>query len=101
MTWTSIDSVGRTEGRRRADFPLGFPLEKAYRADLTVLVAGCGTSQAAKHAVRQPACHVVGIDSSETSVRHTETLKRKYHLTNLEVYQLPLGVGGRVGTQLR
>jgi len=34
------------EGRRRADFHLLWP-DKAYRGDLTVLVAGCGTSQAA------------------------------------------------------
>ena len=84
------------EGRRRADFHLHWP-DKAYRADLTVLVAGCGTSQAAKHALRQPACHVVGIDISETSVRHTEALKRKYHLTNLEVYQLPVERVGELG----
>jgi SAM-dependent methyltransferase len=77
------------EGRRRADFHLHWP-DKAYGADLKVLVAGCGTSQAAKHALRQPACQVVGIDISETSVRHTETLKRKYDLTNLEVHQLPV-----------
>ena len=84
------------EGRRRADFHLHWP-DKAYRANLTVLVAGCGTAQAAKHALRQPACHVVGIDISETSVRHTETLKRKYHLTNLEVYQLPVERAGELG----
>ena len=77
------------EGRRRADFHLHWP-EKSYRTDLTVLVAGCGTSQAAKHALRQPSSQVVGIDFSQTSVRHTEALKRKYKLTNLEVYQLPV-----------
>lgn len=82
--------------RRRADFHLHWP-DKAYRADLTVLVAGCGTAQAAKHALRQPACHVVGIDLSLISVRHTETLKRKYHLTHLEVYQLPVERAGELG----
>ena len=84
------------EDKRRADFHLHWP-DKAYQADLTVLVAGCGTAQAAKHALRQPACHVVGIDISETSVLHTETLKRKYHLTNLEVYQLPVERAGELG----
>jgi SAM-dependent methyltransferase len=77
------------EDKRRADFHLHWP-DKAYRADLTVLVAGCGTSQAAKHALRQPASCVVGIDISATSVRHSEALKRKYGLANLEVYQLPV-----------
>ena len=84
------------EGRRRADFHLHWP-DKAYRADLTVLVAGCGTSQAAKHALRQPACQVIGIDISETSVRHTEALKRKYHLDNLEICQLPVERAGELG----
>ena len=62
-----------------------------------VLVAGCGTSQAAKHALRQPASHVVGIDFSAESVRHTEALKRKYHLDNLEIYQLPVERAGELG----
>ncbi len=53
-------------------------------------MAGCGTSQAVKYAIRQPASHVVAIDISETSILHTETLKRKYQLTNLEIRQLPI-----------
>jgi SAM-dependent methyltransferase len=77
------------EGRRRADYHLHWP-HRAYRGDLTVLVAGCGTSQAVKHALRQPAAQVVGLDVSATSVRHTQALKRKHGLSNLEVYQLPL-----------
>jgi SAM-dependent methyltransferase len=77
------------EGKRRADFHLHWP-NKSYRTDLKVLIAGCGTSQAAKHALRQPACQVVGIDISETSIRHTQALKLKYNLSNLEVHQLPI-----------
>ena len=61
------------EGKRRADYALHWP-DRAYREDLAVLVAGCGTSQAAKHALRQPAARVVGIDVSATSIRHTEAL---------------------------
>ena len=76
-------------GRRRADFHLFWP-DKPYTEDHTILVAGCGTSQAAKHAARCPAARVVGIDFSATSVRHTEDLKHKYELTNLEVHQLPI-----------
>ena len=75
--------------RRRADFHLSWP-EKPYTEERTVLVAGCGTSQAAKHAARCPAGRVIGIDFSATSVRHTEDLRRKYELTNLEVHQLPI-----------
>ena len=75
--------------RRRADFHLYWP-DQPYTEARTILIAGCGTSQAAKHAARCPAARVVGIDVSATSVRHTEDLRRKYDLTNLEVHQLPI-----------
>ena len=75
--------------RRRADFHLFWP-GKSYREDQSILIAGCGTSQAAKHAMRWPAAQVTGIDVSATSVRYTEDLKRKYSLNNLRVYQLPI-----------
>ena len=77
------------QNRRRADFHLLWP-DKPYTEERTILVAGCGTSQAAKHAARCPAGRVIGIDFSATSVRHTEDLRRKYELTNLEVHQLPI-----------
>jgi len=70
----------QVEATRRVDFHLHWP-EKAYCTDLKVLIAGCGTSQAARYALRQPASQVVGIDISATCVRHTEALKRKYNLT--------------------
>ena len=82
--------------RRRADFHLFWP-DKPYREARTILVAGCGTSQAAKHAARSQAARVVGIDVSETSVRHTEDLRRKYQLTNLEIHQLPIDRVGDLG----
>jgi SAM-dependent methyltransferase len=75
--------------RRRADFHLFWP-DKPYTEERTILIAGCGTSQAAKHAVRSPAARVIGIDFSATSVRRTEDLKRKYDLSNLQVHQLPI-----------
>jgi SAM-dependent methyltransferase len=82
--------------RRRADFHLFWP-DKPYAEKRQVLIAGCGTSQAAKHAARSPAARVVGVDFSATSTRHTEELRRKYDLTNLEVHQLPLGRVGDLG----
>jgi SAM-dependent methyltransferase len=75
--------------RRRADFHLFWP-DKPYTEERTILIAGCGTSQAAKHAARCPAAKVIGIDFSATSVRHTEELRHKFDLTNLEVHQLPI-----------
>ncbi len=75
--------------RRRADYHLFWPF-KPYEEDHSILIAGCGTSQAAKHALRWPSARVVGIDFSATSVRSTEELKRKYNLNNLQVHQLPI-----------
>jgi SAM-dependent methyltransferase len=75
--------------RRRADYHLFWPASP-YREDKSILIAGCGTSQAAKHALRWPAAQVTGIDFSATSVHCTEELKQKYNLDNLQVHQLPI-----------
>jgi SAM-dependent methyltransferase len=75
--------------RRRADYHLFWPA-RSYREDHSILIAGCGTSQAAKHALRWPKAQVTGIDFSATSMRCTEELKQKYNLNNLRVHQLPI-----------
>src|SRR5947207_13399589 len=72
------------EQRRRAEYHLLWPA-RSYREDQSILIAGCGTSQAAKHALRWPAAQVTGIDVSATSVRCTAELQCKYGLTNLQV----------------
>jgi SAM-dependent methyltransferase len=82
--------------RRRADHHLFWP-DKPYREDHSILVAGCGTSQAAKHALRWPAAQVTGIDISATSVRCTEELKRKYNLKNLQIRQLAIEQVNQLG----
>jgi SAM-dependent methyltransferase len=83
-------------GRRRAEHHLYWP-GRPYREDASILVAGCGTSQAAKHALRWPGARVTAIDFSETSVRHTEALKGKHGLDNLAVRQLPVERAGELG----
>src|SRR5262249_13148641 len=62
--------------------------------DFNVLVAGCGTWQAAKFAVGHPAARVLAIDISPTSLQHTEALKKKYNLTNLETRQFEIERAG-------
>jgi SAM-dependent methyltransferase len=79
----------RDPNRRRAEYHLFWP-GSPYRADLKILVAGCGTWQAAKYALCHPDAQVVGIDVSATSIAHTDTLKQQYRLSNLEIRQLPL-----------
>src|SRR5713101_1574208 len=82
--------------RRRADYHLFWPT-RPYKEDQSILIAGCGTSQAAKHALRWAAAQVTGIDCSATSVRHTEELKQKYNLKNLKVHELPIERVGDLG----
>ncbi len=77
------------EARRRVEFHLLWPATR-FRDDISILVAGCGTSQAARYAIRHPDAHVTGIDISETSLAHTRKLQGKYGLGNLELVRLPV-----------
>jgi SAM-dependent methyltransferase len=75
--------------RRRADYHLLWPATP-YREDRSVLIAGCGTSQAAKYALLWPEAQVTAVDISATSVYCTEELKQRYNLSNLQVHQIPV-----------
>jgi len=75
--------------RRRVDAHLFWP-DQPFRADRSILVAGCGTSQAAKYALRWPKSQVTGIDFSQASIDETEKLKRKHSIRNLELHALPI-----------
>src|SRR5262245_8824239 len=79
----------RDEYRRRAEFHLVWP-HRRYPAGLDILVAGCGTWQAAKYAISGSDSRVIGIDISPTSLAYTEQLKRRHALTNLTTTLLPL-----------
>ena len=84
-----------TDQRRRAETYLLWPNE-LYRDDRTILVAGCGTSQAAKYALRWPNAAVTGIDFSKASIDETARLKRKHRIRNLQLHQLPLERAGEL-----
>jgi SAM-dependent methyltransferase len=84
-----VRDMWQDENVHRAEYHLLWP-NKEYRADFDVLIAGCGTWQAAKFALCHPAARVVAIDISPTSLNHTEALKKKYGLSNLETRQLTI-----------
>jgi SAM-dependent methyltransferase len=89
---TSLDEhrdLYKNRDRRRVEFHLIWPADQV-RGNLEILIAGCGTSQAARYALREPDARVTAIDISETSLRHTRALQRKYNLENLELHQLPI-----------
>ena len=67
------------------------------REDREILVAGCGTSQAAIHALREPGARVTAIDVSETSLRHSRDLQQKYGLRNLDLHRLAIEQVGDLG----
>lgn len=58
--------------------------------DATWLIAGCGTSQAARHAAINPHLRVIGIDVSPTSIEHNRRLAEQHGLTNLDIHLLPI-----------
>lgn len=69
--------------------PLIWPHAPAPAAP-NILIAGCGTSQAAKYALLNPNARVTGIDLSAASLEHTRGLAQRYDLKNLELHQLSL-----------
>lgn len=75
--------------RRRALFHLIWPTERPRR-NQQILVAGCGTSQAARYALREPDARITAIDISEMSLAHTRKLREKYKLDNLTLHQLSI-----------
>ncbi len=68
-------------------------------AKSTILVAGCGTNQAAAVAYHNRASRVVGIDVSSSSLAHENVLKEKHGLDNLELRELPLEDAPKLGTR--
>ncbi len=89
---TNLDAhrdLYKNRNRSRAEFNLIWPTREP-RKNLEILIAGCGTSQAARYALREPDARITAIDVSETSLRHTRDLQRKYNLENLELRQLPI-----------
>ncbi len=64
--------------------------ERAPDPKLSILVAGCGTSQAAMLAYTNPQATVLGIDVSASSLEHATKLKAKHKLANLELRRMDL-----------
>jgi SAM-dependent methyltransferase len=89
---TNLDAhrdLYKNPDRRRAEFHLIWPAKESC-GNLEILIAGCGTSQAARYALREPEARITAIDVSDTSLHHTRDLQRKYNLDNLELHQLPI-----------
>jgi SAM-dependent methyltransferase len=64
--------------------------DREYKPDLDILIAGCGTNQAAVFAYTNPAAKVVAIDVSQPSLNHQQYLKDRHGLWNLELKLHPI-----------
>ena len=73
--------------------------DREYRPNLDILIAGCGTNQAAVFAYTNPEASIVAIDVSGASLEHHRFLKQKYSLKNLELHKLPIEEVGSLGRE--
>ena len=64
--------------------------DRAYKPNLDILIAGCGTNQAAVFGSTNPVANVVAVDVSQPSLHHQQYLKEKYGLANLDLRLLPI-----------
>jgi SAM-dependent methyltransferase len=64
--------------------------DREYKPDLDILIAGCGTNQAAVFAFTNRAAKVVAVDISRSSLDHQQYLKDKHELRNLELHLLSI-----------
>ena len=64
--------------------------DREYEPEMDILIAGCGTNQAAAFAFTNRAANVVAVDISQPSLDHQQYLKDKHALENLELHRLPI-----------
>jgi SAM-dependent methyltransferase len=83
-------SQGNIELSDPSLFGLMYWPARADFSGLDILVAGCGTNQAAYIAFKNPHCRVLGVDLSENSLGHQKYLLEKHRLGNLRLAMLDL-----------
>lgn len=71
--------------------------DRPRRAGLSMLVAGCGTVEAAALARRHPDARVVGIDISRPALERQRSLAATHGLANLELRELAVEDAGALG----
>lgn len=91
----AVATRARDPFERKVAHHLVWP-ERPYAEHHRILVAGCGTTQAARHAMLQPGADIVGIDVSAVSIEHSRALGRRYELANLALHRLPVERAGEL-----
>lgn len=90
-------AAGHIEYGDPHEFGMMFWPEGARPKPPRILIAGCGTVQAAVIAYTNTQSQVVGIDLSDTSLGHERYLRETFGLKNLELYQGDLRDVGEIG----
>jgi SAM-dependent methyltransferase len=76
---------GRVRALHRLLWPVGAP-----RPDRKILIAGCGTSQAIRYALREPQARITAIDISSESLDRARALQELYQARNIAFHQLAI-----------
>jgi SAM-dependent methyltransferase len=84
-----LTGEGRLEGCPSWCFHVYWPRAE-FRGDLDVLIAGCGTTQAAIYGVSLPQARIVAIDVSGESLASSTALCRKHGVSNVQHRKLNL-----------
>jgi SAM-dependent methyltransferase len=93
---TAIDDGYWEVGDPELYWPIFWPYRR-HSNGLNILVAGCGSNQAAYYAYQNPTWNVLGIDLSEASLANQKFLKKKHDLENLRLLNLDLCKIGSLG----
>jgi len=72
---------------------------KRYDKKLNILIAGCGTNAAARFAYEHPKSNIVGIDLSDSSLKHEEFLRKKHNLVNLTLHKMRIETVAELGQE--
>lgn len=94
----AIDGGYYEFGTPRLFRPLLWPERRSLQG-LKVLIAGCGTNQAAFNALSLPEASITAIDISMNSLGHSQYLKEKHRLDNLTLKHMSLLDVGSLGQQ--
>ncbi len=92
------NSAGFTNGCPWNNFHWYWPFKERTQ-NLDILIAGCGTSQAAKMAFFVPDARVTAIDLSSDSISHTQHVLDKYNIRNVKLHQMPIEDAGKLDQQ--
>ncbi|XQZ31488.1 class I SAM-dependent methyltransferase (plasmid) [Paracoccus yeei] len=82
----------------RADHHLLWP-HRPFCDNPRILVAGCGTVQAVRHALRWPRAQFLGVDASQASIAECRALADRRGVLNLTLRQLPIERVGELGQE--